>query len=609
MPLRPGERLLINGFICGNLRAYLRNLRMDIFFAKVQSAMSSRTVSDFVIPEGGPVGPDFRRRLEWLILLRLLLTSLLLAATISIQLTQYDSFLVHPLIPLYCLIFTTFVLSLLYGLCLPKVPNLWGFSVFQIGVDLLYYTILIYFTGGASSLFSLIYVFPIIMAGIIHYRRGALVTASASAVLFGLLTNFEYYRVIPAAEWPWVSPWARGAQAYGLWVMVVNFTVFFLAAILSSSISEQLQRLRTSWEERETYVRKLSELHAGIVKSIPIGIITTDREDRITFVNASGSRLLDAPFSDLVGLPLEEVLPIIAFQSQSGGMTASTFTTMKEIAGRELHLEVILSELRGEDDLPTGRLIVFEDVTSLRKMEERVKSSEHQAALVRVAAGMAHEIRNPLAALRGAAELLGGARPAARDSDSKLLNIIIREADRLNGLLGDFLLAVSPRTRVKTRFMLSRLVEEVTDLFSKAPRIRDTVRFRMAVNKGVAIEGDPQRIKQALWNLLTNAADATEEARGRLVVVSLGVDETGRRAVLSVEDSGRGVLPEMRDRVFEPFASSKETGTGLGLPIARGIIEAHEGAIEISDSPRGGAVVEVRLPLAPERGADREVDS
>lgn len=568
--------------------------------------MSSGAEAESAFHEGELVGPDFRRRLEWLILLRLVVTSLLLAATIFIQLTQYDSYLVHPLIPLYCLIGATFILSLLYAICLPKIPNPWGFSVFQIGVDLIYYTILIYVTGGTSSVFSLIYVFPIIMAGIIHYRRGALLTASASAVLFGLLTNFEYYRVIPPSEWPWVSPWARGAQAFGLWVMVINFTVFFLAALLSSSISEQLQRLKTSSTVRETYIRKLSELHAGIVKSIPIGIITTDRDDRITFVNAAGARLLDTPFSELVGLPLEEMLPIMAFRAQSSGVSASTFTTMKEIGGRELHLEVTLSELRGEDDALSGRLIIFEDVTNLRKMEERVKAGEHQAALVRVAAGMAHEIRNPLAALRGAAELLGGARSASQGSDSKLLNIIVREADRLNGLLADFLLAASPRSRVKTRFMLSRLVEEVTDLFAKEPRMGDKVELRMAVNKGVEIEGDPQRIKQALWNLLTNAADANAEGAGGPMVVSLTADEEHGWVVLTVEDSGRGVSPEMRDRLFEPFASSKAAGTGLGLPIARGIIEAHNGVLEIEDSPRGGALARVRLPPAPARCEDRE---
>jgi two-component system sensor histidine kinase PilS (NtrC family) len=561
--------------------------------------MVGPTVEEARSPRIEPQGVDFKRRLEWLILLRLVLTGALLAATIFVQLTQYDAYLVQPLLPLYCLILTTFILSLLYSLFLPKAPNLRAFAVLQIGLDLAYYTVLIHFTGGASSLFSLIYVFPITMAGIIHFRSAALITASASAVLFGLLVNLEYYKIIPASQWPWVSPWAGSTHAFGLWVMLVNFTVFFLTAILASSISEQLQRMRTSWTMREAYFRKLSELHAGIVRSIPSGIITTDQQDRVTFVNASGCRLLETPFPDLVGLPLAEALPVFAAHPHIGRVSAP-FTTVKQVGGRELHLEVTVTELRGEDDTLTGRLVIFEDVTNLRKMEERAKSGERQAALVRVAAGMAHEIRNPLAALRGAAELLGGPRSKSSGSDAKLLNIIIREADRLNGLLGDFLLAVSPRTRVKTRFVLSRLVEEVTDLFSKEPRVRDKVSLSVAVNKGVEIEGDPQRIKQALWNLLTNAADADEEAGGSLVVVRLIVDEQRAQAVLTVEDTGKGVPPEMRDRVFEPFASTKETGTGLGLPIARGIIEAHEGTVEIDDSPHGGALLRVRLPLAVE---------
>jgi two-component system sensor histidine kinase PilS (NtrC family) len=462
-------------------------------------------------------------------------------------------------------------------------------------VDVVYYTVLIYFTGGGSSPFSLIYIFPIISSGILHFRRGALLIASASALLFGLLINLEQYGILPDSGWPWVPSWAGRSPGYALWVMVVNFTVYFLTAMLSSSITEQLQRTRVSLNLRETDYRRLSELHSSIVRSIPSGIATTDAEDRITFVNASGTRLLGRSLSDLIGLPISEVFPVIDDGVSASSVRRRTFGTVKEIHGQKARLDVTVSDLKGNDEVPSGRLVIFEDVTHLRSMEDRVKASERQAALARVAASMAHEIRNPLAAVRGAAELLAQSSSGLTE-EKKLLNIITRESDRLNSLIGDFVLTVTPGRTHRNRVMLNALVEETAGLFSKDATVNGRITLHTLVDKQVEVEGDSRRLKQALWHLLLNAAEAGGD--GGVIRVTLESKGNSGQAVVKVQDSGPGIPPEIRDRIFEPFTTTKEGRKGLGLAIVLSIAEAHNGTIDIETAPTGGTVFVLRLPLA-----------
>ena len=533
-------------------------------------------------------------------LLRLMVTTLLLGITIFFQLRESREFFIHPATPLYILIGTTFLLSLIYAFSLPLIPDLWVFSYFQVMVDVVYATVLIHFTGGASSVFTLLYIFPIITSGILHMRRGALLTAAATSVLFGLLVNFEFYRLIPQSDWPWVSPWSRATPGYLLWVLVVHFTFFFLVAILASTGAEQLQRIKISLTRRETDYQRLSDLYTSIVRSIPSGIMTTDEADRITFVNSAGVLLLGTSLSDLVSIPLRQVFPVVDDGLRRKGENRRTYLTVKEISGGTRHLELTVSDLEKENNVPSGRLVIFQDVTQIRKMEDRVKLSEKQAAFVRIAAGMAHEIRNPLASLRGATELLSETS-SGLGNQKKLLGIVIRESDRLNSLLGDFLLTVSSQQPKKARVMLTNLVEETVDLFASEPRIRLGVSLETLIHKGVEIEGDSTRLRQAVWNLLANALDATPDSG----VIRVVLESESGQAILKVEDSGLGIPPEIRDRIFEPFTTTKGKGTGLGLSLVLSIVEAHNGTVEAESASGTGSLFIVRLPLAsPKAGVE-----
>lgn len=558
---------------------------------------SLRSLAKLIRPKEQINGPEFRKRVEWLMLLRLVVTSLLLAATIFFQLRGAGNYFIDPAIPLYILIGTIFLLSLIYTFSLPLIPDIWAFSFLQVMLDVIYDTVLIHFTGGASSVFTLLYLFPIITSGILHFRRGALFTASAACLLFGSLINLQFYGLIPPSDWPWTSPWSRDTPVYLLWVLIVHFTFFYLVAFLSSALAEQLQRTKASLSLKEIDYEKLSELHTNIVRSIPSGIITTDEKDRITFVNHPGAALLGIRAPELVGTPLRQVFPAIHDGIATSSVRKESFFTVKDLKGHKKHFEVTVSDLKGRDSVPTGRLVVFQDVSDLRKMEERVKVSERKSAFVRIAAGMAHEIRNPLAALRGATELLSRSK-SGQNNEKRLLDIVLRESDRLNALLGDFLLAVSTQRSGKTRVMLSKHVEEVVDLFSREPNIGGRISLETLINKGVEIEGDPVRLKQAIWSLLSNAVEAISD-EGAIRVV-LEISPNSDHAILTVHDSGAGIPPEVMDRIFEPFTTTKEKGSGLGLAMVLNIVESHNGTIECDSSPGEGSTFVLKFPLVGE---------
>ncbi len=539
-------------------------------------------------------------------LVRLVVYAGLLGVTLFFQLTQTYDLFVDAAIPLYVLIAATFLLSILYSLSLPLLPDLRTFSFVQFIVDAMYATVLIHFTGGASSVFTLLYIFPIISAGILHFRRGALLIASTSSILFGLLVAFEFHGFISPSRWPWVSPWATETQSYVLWLLIVHFTFFYLVAILAGTVAEQLQKATFFLNLKESDYERLSDLHSRIVRSIPSGIITTDETDRITFVNAAGAALLRTTLSNLVSVRLGEVFPIVDSELTEGSAARKTYLTVKEVNGERLHLELMVSDLKGTEGTPRGRLVVFNDVTLLRRMEERVKASEKQTALVRIAAGMAHEVRNPLAALRAATELLEQTSISTHQ-DKRLLNIVIREADRLNALVGDFLSTVASPPATQSRILLTNLLEETLVVLAREPRVGRTITLETLINKGVEVEGEPALLRQALWNLFANAVDAIEDSG--VIRVVLEAEPGSRQAVIKVQDSGCGIPDEIRDRIFEPFTTTKEKGTGLGLSMVLNAVQVHNGTIEADSIPGSGTLFTIKLPLAPAETSRRKEES
>lgn len=497
--------------------------------------------------------------------------------------------------PLYILIGATFLLSLLYAIALPRINDLWSFSFFQILVDVAYATVLIHFTGGASSTFSLLYVFPIVASGVLHFRRGALLTAAIASLAFGLLLILEFYRMIPGSIWPWTSSWKNYDPGFVLWVLVVHFTVFLLVAVLAGSIAEQLKNTRISLSLRDLAFENLSDLHTSIVESIPSGILTTDEGDRVSFVNNVGLSILGMTSAQVNHLPLSRVFSEFhkpGFQHLNG---TTAFTVPHEVNSNIRLIHCAVTILKERDATPKGRLLVFQDITEIKRMEERARNAEKQASFVRIAAGMAHEIKNPLASIRGASELL--TQPVV-DSGNRhlLLGIVIRESDRLNSLLNDFIATVSIPSSSRVPLLLDQVIDELAEEYQKDVLADRGISIVRDLQKGLQVDAEPDKLKQAVMNVLVNAADAS--SRDSEIRVTLAREQ--EEAIIRVQDFGHGIPPAWIDRVFEPFATTKEFGTGLGLPMALTILEAHGGGIDLVESNEKGSIFVMHIPLASE---------
>jgi two-component system sensor histidine kinase PilS (NtrC family) len=553
--------------------------------------------------EGTRKTEDIKSRVEWLILLRLFITFFILAITILLQFRESRYFDDNPATPLFILVGAIFALSLLYALSLDKIGDLSKFSFFQICIDTVYSTVLVQLTGGASSSFTLLYVFPVLAAGILHLRRGALFIASMSSVLLGGLVTLQFYDVIPQSLWPWASLWRNNDPSYVLWVLIIHYALFFSVALLSGTVSEQLKNTRISLTLREMEYERLSDLHTNIIESIPSGIITSDEEDVITFVNEVGVDVLKTEPSGLIGRPLTSVFQALKTVDRETRAIQSYTMVLRDESGQKREIDLSLGKLWDRTEKPLGHLAVFQDVTDVRRLERRAKQNETQAAFLRIASGMAHEIRNPLASLRGAAELL--MRPVGEPAhQAKLLAIVIREADRLNALLSDFILTVDGRQAKSARFSLTKLLADTLEEFESSHCVPHGLHLVADGIETLEIAGQADRLRQAFLSVLTNSAEASPDGSEIRVRMYRDADEV----IVSIEDRGSGVPPEIRNKIFEPFFTTKSFGTGLGLSMALSIVEAHGGSIESRDNEPKGTVFTVRLPVGQEESRPGVLD-
>ena len=253
----------------------------------------------------------------------------------------------------------------------------------------------------------------------------------------------------------------------------------------------------------------------------------------------------------------------------------------------------VLQDHKGD---PFGHLIVFQDLTYYKQMEEALRRKEKLAAIGEMAAGLAHEIRNPLASLYGSIQLLQ-AEISLEGTQERLMGIVLKESERLDALITDFLLFAFPHVGETESIPLRELVEETLEVFKKGPHFHEGFNVDVRMDPTVRIDGNRRQIQQILWNLLLNAAQSMSEG-GEIRVEA---EQTRSRAGVPsvswrVKDTGRGIAAENLTRIFDPFYTSRQGGTGLGLAIVHRIVENHGGRIHVRSDLGKGTVFEIELP-------------
>lgn len=537
-------------------------------------------------------------RLTYLTAFRLVIVTALLGATIYVTLRPDDD-LGGPLaVLLYGLVTFVYAVSLGYLWVLRARRQLGSLAYAQVAGDVLVATFLVYLTGGADSLFVLMYPLAIVNASVLLHRAGAITAAASSAVLFAILTFvLDRELVGPAADYLSQRPFTAARLGF---VIIANGSAFVLTAALATYLTEQLRRTGERLTEREVDYAALSELHGSIVRSMSAGIVTTDVQGRVTFMNPAAEQITGLGFGRLVDEPLRLWLPALAAELEavitSGGRRGEV--EERDAAGGLRRLGFVVTPLswqrggrgRRRPTQEQGLSIIVEDRTAMRAMEETVRRSDRLAAVGQLAAGLAHELRNPLASMSGAVELLTRGS-SLNDAERRLMGILLRETERLNGLVTDFLAFARPMPVVRQPTDVAALVDETLRVFEHSPQATGVELSRTGVEQA-RLEADPAQLRQVLWNLLQNAVEAMGPS-GRVVVDVARSPDGGCR--VAVSDAGPGVPAAELAHLFEPFYTTKPQGTGLGLALVHRIVDGHGGRIEVSSGP-GGTTFTVLLP-------------
>jgi two-component system sensor histidine kinase PilS (NtrC family) len=499
--------------------------------------------------------------------------------------------------PIYFAIGATYVLTVAHALALRFVRARVALAWAQVAGDLVIITALVYFTGGVRTGFLLLYPISVLSASVLLPRRGALAVAGLATALYGALLVAVRSGALPSQGLGDVAFMGKGAVAYSVFVLgVVCATVALLGAYLVESLQHAGRQLLEKTEE----VQDLRELNQLIVDSIQSGLLTTDADGRVLHSNAFGQRILGRPAAALRGAPVKDVLasPLLGaaeLRARAGDRSLARLELRyAHPAGRALDLGVSVTPLASEA-ARGGYLVVFQDLTDIRRLEQEVRTKEKLAAVGEMAAQLAHEIRNPLGSIRGAAQVLM-AEPQMGEEEGRLLAIISRESKRLSDTLNRFLYQARTPARRHEPVDLRPVIESAVTLLRSEAEVSSGHVVAFDADDGPHVcRADADQIAQVFWNLARNALEAMPEG-GRLEV---GLHRRGGDVVLSVGDEGRGLGRDEQKRMFEPLGGVRSGSGGLGLAIVFRIVREHGGDISVHSVPAEGTRFDVRLPLVP----------
>lgn len=456
----------------------------------------------------------------------------------------------------------------------------------QICFDLLFATALVFLAGGIVSHLSFLYIFIIFSVSLFLPRREVFIAASAAAILYGGLLDLQYYGVLPVVSAPAVDEITSRQVFYDIFI---NVTGFYLIAFLSSLLAERLRRSELALKKRQIDFEELENLNRIILANIPSGLIIINNSGRVRSANAGSTAITGYDLEAIYNHPIDELFPdMVVLERGDFKTTARGEARLVDKQGRQKPVGFTSSRVRDVSGETLGLLITFQDLSHLKAMEDQLKRADRLATVGQLAAGMAHEIRNPLASISGAAQLLMEGE-TLEPEDRRLMGILVREAERLNVLLSDFLAFARTSPPRPEPVNMAELLDEVLSMLASDGRFQN-IEVQRQYGAGLLWYCDRNQFRQALWNLLLNAAEAMDQG-GRLLC---GLDP--ETSAVFIEDTGPGIPEAIRHKVFDPFFTTKDSGTGLGLSTVHAIVEAHQGRLELSKAERGGERFVICMP-------------
>jgi two-component system, NtrC family, sensor histidine kinase PilS len=543
---------------------------------------------------------DLRRNVGWLITVRAIISSILLGSATVAQMAAPGTFASNPF---FYLIALTYALTFCYAVTLRLVDRHRWLVDLQLAGDALIVSAFIYFTGGVASYFASLYALPIVAGSIVQFRRGGLLVATLSAVLYSGLALWQYFA---ASGWL-QSVWLVGdaallpAQSTAGYIVAWNIFGFFAVAVLSGSLADSLRTAGARLQQASTTIADLQALNQRVIDSMPSGLATTDRAFRILTFNRAAESITGVPFKESAGRPIADVLQLrsdivesLAAELRTGGTRRHEFRYRS--AGRgELEIGLTATHLEAPGG-GTGLLFTFQDVTKIKKLERDSAIQQRLAAVGEMAAGIAHEIRNPLASMSGSIQILRQELPLSTEQE-QLMDIVLRESERLNTTIRSFLAYARPMRFQIERFDVRRALNDTALLLRNSAEVKEGHDIVVDVPaRELWYDADEGQIKQIIWNLATNGLRAMPQGGRLRLAAARDVEAEG--VTLTVDDEGIGIPPEELDRLFQPFHGSFAKGSGLGLAIVHRIVSDHGGEIRVGGAPGQGVVFTVVLPRA-----------
>jgi two-component system sensor histidine kinase PilS (NtrC family) len=476
-----------------------------------------------------------------------------------------------------------FVLTILYILTLKLLTKRFHkiHAYFQSITDVFIITFFIFITGGIESWFTFLLPINVIGSGIILGKHAGFITAALSSIIYGVAIEMQFYGMIPIY-------FDNSLKFHDFFYNIfANILSLFLITFLSRYLIVKQENTLKKLQEKETDFLDLFSLHSEILQNIKSGLIYTKISGTIILVNLAAEQILELSDDLILGKNLDKIFLFIKYP-----ITIGNYKTTLEFENRQKVIDLNISEHIDQDHILKGYIIVIQDITIISEMELQIKKKERLAAIGELSANIAHEIRNPLAALKSSIEMLKEGKTSGLNA-VRLMDIAISEMDRLNKIITNFLTYSSPGAMNFTEFSLINILNDTLDMIEPTSSTNNIIKIVRNFNQDIIIKGDMDRLIQVFWNLSLNAQQSISSG-GQLEV---SVQKAGGYVKISFKDTGIGILESDLEKIFYPFYTTKPKGTGLGLAMVYRTIEDHAGSISVKSIVGKGTTFVVTLPI------------
>ena len=550
-----------------------------------------------------------RGQLQWLLFLRIVFYTLLLGVSFFLGSADFNTIML-PNDLLILLILSVYLTTIGSAILLSGMQSrLRAFALCQNLLDTLFASLLIYFTGASQSIFSTVFFFPIISGGLITPRKGGLIAAAAATLQYGVILGLEF-----SHHYPDYFSFYNFTPIHSINLILEHFSVkgltFFLAALLSAIFGSRLKKTETALSNTIRSYDKLTILYKQIFDNINTGIITLSEDDIISSANEATGHITGYPPALLVGKKMADLFPALRLSDEASRLS-DDFTKND---GTQIRLGYSVSRLpqsgiplpdQGEAQVlgENKKLVTLRNIGEIEKLEHQLRQREKMAAIGMMSAGIAHDFRNPLTAISGSAQVLAAEFSTVESEESQsnyeLATIIVRESNRLIATIADFLKFARPEHATKTWFSLGSCLNEVLQVCKANPSWPVTCRIAMQFDANLDVWADERQLFTVFSHLINNAVVQCPTGQEKIKITAREQEDADGQVniVIEIGDNGPGIPVHLREKVFEPFYTSRADGTGLGLAIVRQTIYEHQGIIEIGSCEPCGTRFTIQLPL------------